>query len=117
MCCCRYGMFAPGCVALAVSVLVLIFFKDTPESLGFPAIDANTKKPVAKDTPEPAGGFPALPCINELGVYCVLYYQCGDTEGAERIVACAACSGSGISVMASPSTLQGSLGLSHVART
>ena len=55
VCCCRYGMFAPGCVALAVSVLVLIFFKDTPESSGFPAIDAGSKKPVAKDTSEASG--------------------------------------------------------------
>ena len=72
MCCCRYGMFAPGCVALAVSVLVLIFFKDTPESSGFPAIDAGSKKPAAKDTSESSGVLPVLPCINGLGVQCVV---------------------------------------------
>ncbi len=65
-------MFAPGCVALAVSVLVLIFFKDTPESSGFPAIDAGSKKPAAKDTSESSGVLPVLPCINRLGVHCVV---------------------------------------------
>ena len=72
MCCCRYGMFAPGCVALAVSVLVLIFFKDTPESLGYPAIDAGSKKNVAKETKEPSGVLSDLLCNNGPRVQCLV---------------------------------------------
>ena len=76
-------MFAPGCVALAVSVLVLIFFKDTPESSGFPAIDAGSKKPVAKDTKESSGILPDP--LSPMGLR--VLYQCGDATNSERIVA------------------------------
>lgn len=45
-------MFAPGCVALAVSVLVLLFFKDSPEAAGFAPIEEGAKKKQpAKETP------------------------------------------------------------------
>ena len=47
---CRYGMFAPGAVALAVSVLVLLFFKDSPEAAGFAPIEASTQKKPVKET-------------------------------------------------------------------
>ncbi len=48
-------MFAPGAVALAVSVLVLLFMKDSPEKEGFPPIDEGApKKKVAEEKP-PAG--------------------------------------------------------------
>lgn len=53
--CSRYGMFAPGAVALAVSVLVLLFMKDSPEKEGFPPIDEGApKKKVVEE--KPAGG-------------------------------------------------------------
>ena len=45
-------MFAPGAVALAVSVLVLLFMKDSPEKEGFPPIDEGApKKKVVEDKP------------------------------------------------------------------
>ena len=47
-------MFAPGAAALAVSVLVLLFFKDTPESQGFPPVESGSKKKTAKPA-EPTG--------------------------------------------------------------
>lgn len=47
-------MFAPGAAALVVSVLVLLFFKDSPESQGFPPVEAGSKKKTAKPA-EPAG--------------------------------------------------------------
>jgi sugar phosphate permease len=48
-------MFAPGAVALAVSVLVLFFMKDSPEKEGFPPIDEGApKKKVVEE--KPAGG-------------------------------------------------------------
>jgi sugar phosphate permease len=47
-------MFAPGAAALAVSVLVLLFFKDSPESQGFPPVESGSKKKTAKPA-EPAG--------------------------------------------------------------
>lgn len=53
-------MFAPGCVALAVSVLVLIFFKDSPESMGFPPVESSSKKKVVKQ--ETSGAAHTLPC-------------------------------------------------------
>ena len=54
--CSRYGMFAPGAVALAVSVLVLLFMKDSPEKEGFPPIDEGApKKKVVEE--KPAGGL------------------------------------------------------------
>lgn len=39
-------MFAPGSIALAVSVQVLLFMKDSPESEGFPPIDDGAPKKV-----------------------------------------------------------------------
>ncbi len=47
-------MFAPGSVALAVSVLVLLFMKDSPEAEGFPPIDEGAPKNNTHD--KPAGG-------------------------------------------------------------
>ena len=44
-------MFAPGAVALAVSVLVLIFFKDSPEAAGFAPLESSSKKKPVKETP------------------------------------------------------------------
>lgn len=35
---------------MAVSVLVLIFFKDSPESLGFPPVEGAKKKKPEKET-------------------------------------------------------------------
>lgn len=43
-------MFAPGAVALAVSVLVLLFFKDSPEAAGFAPVESSTKKKPVKET-------------------------------------------------------------------
>ena len=37
-------MFAPGAVALAVSVLVLLFFKDSPEAAGFATCGVRQQK-------------------------------------------------------------------------
>ncbi|KAK9901089.1 hypothetical protein WJX75_003573 [Coccomyxa subellipsoidea] len=42
----RYGMLAPGSIALAVSVLVLLFMKDSPETEGYPPIDEGAPKKV-----------------------------------------------------------------------
>lgn len=42
-------MFAPGSVALAVSVLVLLFMKDSPETEGFPPIDEGAPKKVLQN--------------------------------------------------------------------
>ena len=44
-------MFAPGVVALAVSVLVLIFFKDSPEAAGFAPLESSSKKKPVKEAP------------------------------------------------------------------
>ncbi|CAL8460878.1 g409 [Coccomyxa elongata] len=57
----RYGMFAPGAVALAVSVLVLLFMKDSPEKEGFPPIDEGApKKKVVDDKPAAKEDKPGL---------------------------------------------------------
>ena len=49
---CRYGLFAPGAVALFFSVVVLLFMKDSPEKEGFPAVDSGKpKKAAAVATP------------------------------------------------------------------
>ncbi|KAK9908663.1 hypothetical protein WJX75_001165 [Coccomyxa subellipsoidea] len=57
----RYGMFAPGAVALAVSVLVLFFMKDSPEKEGFPPIDEGApKKKVVEEKPAAKEDKPGL---------------------------------------------------------
>ena len=44
MCVCRrWGMYAPGIVALAVAVIVLLFMKESPETQGFAPINAGDK--------------------------------------------------------------------------
>ena len=36
---CRWGMYAPGVVGIAVGVLILLIMKDSPESIGYPPIE------------------------------------------------------------------------------
>jgi sugar phosphate permease len=57
---CRYGMFAPGAVALGVSVLVLLFMKDSPEKEGFPPVTDG--KPKKKSEPVKTGVYLLLAC-------------------------------------------------------
>eukprot|EP00245_Coleochaete_scutata_P005699 TRINITY_DN19450_c0_g1_i1.p1 TRINITY_DN19450_c0_g1~~TRINITY_DN19450_c0_g1_i1.p1 ORF type:complete len:546 (-),score=94.08 TRINITY_DN19450_c0_g1_i1:402-2039(-) len=42
----RWGMYAPGLVALTVSLLLTLLMKDDPESAGFPPVEAAKPKPV-----------------------------------------------------------------------
>ena len=37
---CRYGMFAPSAIAAVVAVIVVIFQKASPESLGYASVNA-----------------------------------------------------------------------------
>lgn len=43
--CDRWGMYAPGLVGIVVGILILLIMKDSPESIGYPAIEP--KKPTA----------------------------------------------------------------------
>jgi len=40
----RWGMFAPALIATAMSGVVMLLIKDTPEQMGFPPVDSGTKK-------------------------------------------------------------------------
>ena len=51
----RYGMFAPGGIALAMSVIVALFMKESPEKLGYPSVGDGKPKPKAA---APAAGAP-----------------------------------------------------------
>ena len=46
----RYGLFAPGAVALFFSVIVLFFMKDSPEKEGFPPVDSGKPKKAAVES-------------------------------------------------------------------
>lgn len=40
----RWGMFAPGIIALAIALLLLLVIKDDPETAGFESIDSDASK-------------------------------------------------------------------------
>lgn len=62
-------MFAPGAVALAVSVLVLLFMKDSPEKEGFPPIDEGAPKKKAVEDKAPAGTTNVISVEKYLSLY------------------------------------------------
>lgn len=47
----RYGMFAPGGIALAMSVIVGLFMKESPEKLGYPPVGESKPKPKTAQAP------------------------------------------------------------------
>jgi len=55
----RYGMYAPGVIALAMSVIVFLFMKESPEKLGYPPVGDGKPKP--KAAAAAAGPRPAQP--------------------------------------------------------
>ena len=44
-------MFAPGGIALAMSVIVGLFMKESPEKLGYPPVGEGKPKPKAAQAP------------------------------------------------------------------
>ena len=44
-------MFAPGGIALAMSVIVGLFMKESPEKLGYPAVGESKPKPKSAQAP------------------------------------------------------------------
>lgn len=56
-------MFAPGTVALAVSVIVLLFMKESPEKEGFPPISDGAPKKKAEPV---ATGVRRSPRLNNM---------------------------------------------------
>uniref|UniRef100_A0A1D2ACF3 Major facilitator superfamily (MFS) profile domain-containing protein n=1 Tax=Auxenochlorella protothecoides TaxID=3075 RepID=A0A1D2ACF3_AUXPR len=57
----KWGMFAPGIVGLAMSVLILAGVRDSPEDAGFPPVELKKAAPVAAGaTPKPKESLIAL---------------------------------------------------------
>mmetsp|Transcript_12536 Transcript_12536/g.37655 ORF Transcript_12536/g.37655 Transcript_12536/m.37655 type:complete len:323 (-) Transcript_12536:500-1468(-) len=63
----RWGMYAPGIIAAAIAVLLLVTIKDDPETAGYEAIDTAPK----------SEGKPSVPkAKDERGVFKILYEEC-----------------------------------------
>eukprot|EP00854_Cymbomonas_tetramitiformis_P009797 gene9797-11605_t len=51
----RYGLFAPGAIAIVMGIILMIFCKDSPESAGYPPVELpekSSKKPVKVEVEE-----------------------------------------------------------------
>ena len=74
-------MFAPGGIALAMSVIVGLFMKESPEKLGYPPVGDGKPKPKAAQAPSaPSHSHPCprmqcvLRCLRRLQA--VLGHDC-----------------------------------------